>query len=329
MKKILVICLMFILIISSISVFAASSQYSDNVYCVSTPDDEPVPYPPEISSSEENYFDNEINNASLEEAEKSKIWEEYGFTKEEFDNFPDALRNAMLFEPEEIGKSFGVPTREDLARWEEKENEINAANNEDFSTQSTTNEVRNAVGEFIQTKPYTCGPASARNAINGYLWAHYTSNGLAIPMEPWWGDVPTEDRLGDSDNLNTNTSGTAFDSRWESVMNWFVPGNNYTLKWGTNSNWENTFWSNVKSTLNKSGNYNVIVDLYGTITSANQINYEYPIGSSYAHYICVFGYDPDDSTVFVEDSHNTHSLHMYRVSYSKVAKACQARGIVW
>lgn len=73
----------------------------------------------------------------------------------------------------------------------------------------------------------------------------------------------------------------------------------------------------------------MIVDLFGRITTENQLNYEYAVGDSYAHYVCVFGYDPSDSTVFIEDSHHNHSIHMFRVPYTKVAKACQKRGIIW
>ena len=127
MKKILAVCLVFVMAFG-LNVFAAdenSDLYSQDAYCVSTPDDEPVPYPPEAPDDWIDDIDGEINalpnSISLEEAEANKIWEDYGYTKEEFDKFPDALKNAMLYEPEEIGKSFGVPTREDLARWNEKE----------------------------------------------------------------------------------------------------------------------------------------------------------------------------------------------------------------
>lgn len=323
MKKYLSLLIVMCLVITSFSAFAAT----ENDYIL-TPDEGEVPYPPEVTKSNQVVVTElpiEENNISLEEAEKSKIWEKYGYTKDEFDEFPESLRLAMLYEPEQIGISFDVPTREEIAEWEEKEKTVLTENN---NTRSTANEVRNAVGEFIQQKSYTCGPASARNAINGYLWHHYTSKGLAIPSAVYWGDVPSEERLAAADNLNTNSSGTSFGSQWKTVLDYFLPGRGYTLQWGS-SGWESSFWTKVKTTLNLSGNYNVIGNLYGTITTANQINSEYIVGGSYAHYICIFGYDPDDSTVFIEDSHNNHSIHMFRVSYSKAAKACQGRGIIW
>lgn len=323
MKKYLSLLVALSLVLTSFSVFAAV----ENDY-VLTPDDGEVPYPPEVTINSQvivTPLPIDEKNITLEEAEKSKIWEEYGYTKEEFDNFPESLRLAMLYEPEQIGISYDVPTRKDLAEWKEKERNVILESN---STRSTANEVRNAVGEFIQQKPYTCGPASARNAINGYLWHHYTSKGKAIPSEIYWGEVPSEDRLGAADNLNTDSSGTSFGSKWKTVLDYFLPGRGYTLQWGS-SGWESSFWTKVKTTLKLSGNYNVIGNLYGTITTANQLNSEYAVGGSYAHYICIFGYDPDDSTVFIEDSHNTHSIHMFRANYSKVAKACQRRGIIW
>lgn len=278
MKKYLSLLTTICVIAMSISVYAAT----ENDY-VLTPDEGEVPYPPEITNSQiiVTELPTEESRISIEEAEKSKIWENYGYTKEEFDEFPESLRLAMLYEPEQIGISFDVPTREEVAEWEEKEKSVLRENS---SMRSTANEVRNAVGEFIQEKSYTCGPASARNAINGYLWYHYTSKGLSIPSAIYWGDVPSESRLADSDNLQTTTSGTSFGSQWKTVLDYFLPGRGYTLQWGS-SGWESDFWTKVKTTLNKSGNYNVIGNLYGTITTANQINSEYSVGSSYAHYI--------------------------------------------
>ena len=194
MKKYLSLLVALSLVLTSFSVFAAV----ENDY-VLTPDDGEVPYPPEVTINSQvivTPLPIDEKNITLEEAEKSKIWEEYGYTKEEFDNFPESLRLAMLYEPEQIGISYDVPTRKDLAEWEEKER-------------------------------------------------------------------------------------------------------------------------------------NVILESNSTRSTANQLNSEYAVGGSYAHYICIFGYDPDDSTVFIEDSHNTHSIHMFRANYSKVAKACQRRGIIW
>lgn len=332
MKKYLSLLIALSMVLTSFSVFATS----ENNY-VLTPDEGEVPYPPEVTVNSQvvvTPLPVDEKNITLEETEKNKIWEKYGYTKSEFDAFPSALREAMLFTPEEIGKSFEVPTKEDFARWEAKEKAEQLRISSDTSTtntRSTANEVRNAVGEFIQEKTYTCGPASARNAINGYLWHHYTKYGNAIPSEPWWGVVPSESRLGNWDNLQTeHYEQTPFATRWEQVMNYFVPNRptGYTLQWGFDG-WESSFWTKVKTTLNLSGNYNVIGNLFGTITSANQINSEYPIGGSYMHYICIFGYDPDDSTVFIEDSHYAHSIHMFRVAYTKAAKACKQRGIIW
>ncbi len=329
MKKYLSLFIVMSLVVTSFSVFAVTK----NDYIL-TPDEGEVPYPPQVSTSGQVVV-NELpiveNDITLEEAEKSKIWEKYGYTKEEFDNFPSSLREAMLFTPEEIGKSFEVPTKEDFARWEAKEKSEKLRLSSETSTmnmRSSANEVRNAVGEFEQDEPYTCGPAAARNAINGYLWHHYTKYGNSIPSVPWQGVVPSEELL--ANDLQTTTGGTEFNARWEDVLDRYIPNRpgGYTQQWGS-SGWESSFWNKVKTTLNLNGNYNVIGNLWGPINSSNQINSEYIIGSSYAHYVCIFGYDPDDNTVFIEDSHDEHNIHMFRVSYSKAAKACQGRGIIW
>lgn len=85
----------------------------------------------------------------------------------------------------------------------------------------------------------------------------------------------------------------------------------------------------MRRTLNKSGNYNVIVDLFGYINSENAINPEYGDENFYSHYVCVFGYDPDDTTFFVQDSNHNHEMHTFRINYRKIARACKQRGIVW
>lgn len=50
-------------------------------------------------------------------------------------------------------------------------------------------------------------------------------------MTPWRGVVPEEKLLANINHLKTEVSqNTPFESQWESVMNLYVPGNNYTLK---------------------------------------------------------------------------------------------------
>lgn len=155
MKKCLSLFMLMCLFLTSSYVFAEG-----DIDCILTPAEGKIPYPHEVQIDRRviiNEIPDEEKTISLEKAEKNKIWEKYGYTKEEFDNFPDSLRDAMLFTPEEIGKSFGVPTREDFARWAEKEQqEKQRAESEAkiiptniVTPRSSANEVRNAVGEFI------------------------------------------------------------------------------------------------------------------------------------------------------------------------------------
>lgn len=135
MKKYLSLLIAMCLVITSFSVFAST----ENDYIL-TPDEGEVPYPPEVSTNSQivvNALPIEENNITLEEAEKNKIWEKYGYTKEEFDAFPSSLREAMLFTPEEIGKSFEVPTKEDFARWEAKEKSEQLRLSSETSTMNT------------------------------------------------------------------------------------------------------------------------------------------------------------------------------------------------
>lgn len=60
----------------------------------------------------------------------------FGFTKEEFNELPISLRKAILTEPEEIGKSFQIPTKEEWERSKEiekrKMEEIEEAERKEF-----------------------------------------------------------------------------------------------------------------------------------------------------------------------------------------------------
>ena len=60
----------------------------------------------------------------------------------------------------------------------------------------------NSVGTYMQTTGYNCGPATARNIINGYVYKH-------------GGSVPSEATL--ASNLGTTTNGTNFGSTWVNV----------------------------------------------------------------------------------------------------------------
>lgn len=168
----------------------------------------------------------------------------------------------------------------------------------------------NSVGTFRQSQSYTCGPASARNLINGYVYI----NG---------GTVPSESTL--STALGTTTSGTSFSATpWQNTLNTYASGNNYLLTWAS-TNWNTNLATRVISTIDKPGCYNVIGDLYNGATST-------PIHSVYAngaaHYICIYGYNNSDGYYYVSDS-NSAAPVTYTTPYINMANSTQQRGIVW
>jgi len=168
----------------------------------------------------------------------------------------------------------------------------------------------NAVGTMRQSLSYTCGPASARNLINGYVWV----NG---------GTVPTEAHL--VTDLGTTSSGTAFSATpWQNTLNSHSPGNNYTLQWAT-SNWNTNLANKVMYTIDKSNNYDVIGDLYHGATST-PVNPVYSNGA--AHYICVYGYNDSSHIYYIADSYTAAPV-TYTTPYINLANSTQQRGIVW
>lgn len=243
-----------------------------------------------------NYYMDKMAPYNLENftVNNTQLCEQYGFDKEEFNELPAALRKAILTEPEEIGKSFSIPAKEELRKREILEQEKMQNIIELKPMRALKGEVINKVGTYVQKEYYTCGPSAAKNAIAGY----------EIHNGGDESDAPSISTL--SDDLNTTTDGTGFESHWEE-----------------------SFWGKVKFTLNRTNNYNVIVNLYGDITSSSQINSEYNVGDFCAHYVCAFGYDPIDKMVFVQYSHDKHSIHNFRVPHKNIARACKGRGIIW
>ncbi len=137
------------------------------------------------------------------------------------------------------------------------------------------------------------------------------------------GTCPSEATL--RSNLGTTTAGTDFGSKIPTTLNQYAPGNNYTLTWGTASGWTNTMASDIEYTINKTGSYDVIGDLYHGASST-------PIHSAYqngaAHYICVYGYNNTSRYFYIADS-NSAAPVQYTTPYTNLGNSTQQRGIIW
>lgn len=192
-----------------------------------------------------------------------------------------------------------------------------------MSVMSATSRI-NPVGTYRQAESYTCGPASARNLIYGYVQAQ-------------GGTVPTETTL--KADLGTTTQGTGFDAtKWENTLNNYAPGNGYLLKWGT-SNWEYDMGYRVIYTIDQgttipyppysyfTDGYNVIGDMYYENGVSDAMDPVYD-KNFVAHYICIYGYDDSTDMYYISDS-NSQAPVQYQASYSSTAMATQQRGIIW
>ena len=174
----------------------------------------------------------------------------------------------------------------------------------------------NLVGTFKQSDSNTCGPASARNAIIGYL--AYNDNNYTAPSE---GD------LGDSAYLNTNLSGTDFNaSRWGYTMSYFCPKYAYLLCWGTN-NWNSDLQAKVIYTIDRPYNVNVIANLNHGYTTT-PINPAYTNGI--AHYVCVYGYNDNAGVKKYNICDSKSSVTTkYTTDYLNLANSTVSRGVIW
>lgn len=173
----------------------------------------------------------------------------------------------------------------------------------------------NSVGNYKQTKDYTCGPATARNIINGYVYNH-------------GGYVPSESTLASA--LGTTSNGTNFGNNWISVMNKYAPGNNYIISEGWRySRWTSHLQTAVPYVIEKSKNYGMVANInHGQTESGNVIHPHYA-NKRTAHYVAVHGYE-GNSNVFISDSNNKMSGNrMYKTSYYKLGYSTKARGVIW
>lgn len=162
----------------------------------------------------------------------------------------------------------------------------------------------NRVGTNVQSNSYYCDPASAQNLIQGYI---STFGG---------GSIPTQATL--AGNLYTTTSGTDFTSRWSTVLDYYAPGNKYTLEW---INSQHQVESNIIWTIYKS--YNVILDLNHNSSNPYPIHPQYAGGI--AHYVVVYGYNDPNKTCSISDSNGsvrTYSTGFRNAYYSGM-------GMVW
>ena len=176
----------------------------------------------------------------------------------------------------------------------------------------------NSVGKFEQEKYYTCGPAAAKNLVNGYAYA----NGLSVPSE-----YTFEKALG------TTKDGTGFGPNWTRVLNQYAPGNNYTRESGNDypvlDNWIKKVQNSVIWTIDKSKNYNVIANLYHDPAKASWCVNDVYANKQVAHYVTIYGYTPNG--VYISDSNQlfTDSTRTYYTGNWSMGYTTQARGIVW
>ena len=168
----------------------------------------------------------------------------------------------------------------------------------------------------MQTTGYNCGPATARNIINGYVYKH-------------GGSVPSEATL--ASNLGTTTNGTNFGSTWVNVMNKYAPGNNYTLTWGysNSTDWANRLRTIVPFTINKSKNYGIVANINHGPRAASETIHSYYANKNVGHYVAVHGYDGDRAHISDSNNGMTNYNRLYTTGYYSLGRSTQNRGVVW
>lgn len=185
----------------------------------------------------------------------------------------------------------------------------------------------NYVGNYMQEKYYTCGPAAAKNLIAGYVWANDGSSpSFASTMSSLY--IPEESQL--ESELGTTTSGTNFGAQWTNVLNKYARGNNYTIQPGLNlqRDWEVKLRNCVVGTINKTSNYNVIANLNHGPSGKDSCVNDFYANKYVAHYVTIYGYD--DSRVFISDSNDKMGRNRkYSTGYYSMAYTTRNRGIVW
>lgn len=175
----------------------------------------------------------------------------------------------------------------------------------------------NYVGHFRQTYKNTCGPTAAKNTISGYTQYNGGNSPSEVTLAQALGVVP--------DNSTNPSAGAAFDAtKWQNTLNTYAPGNNYTLQWGW-SGWSSTLTNNVIYTIDKSKNYNVVVNLYHGVSST-AVRPEFANGVR--HYVSVYGYHDPVGYYAISDSYSIVP-QTYTASYYNTAQSCYQRGIIW
>ena len=215
---------------------------------------------------------------------------------------------------------------QEAVKYMEEKNRLIESN--DLKSMSSRSSKTNLIGNFKQNCSYTCGPASARNLIKGYVDANNYSN------------VPTEATLASTDYLQTTTSGTSFEDRvWQHTLYEFAPGQLYYVVWGSGSReqWKGEVKTRVNSTLDKRvywypaskyvDNFNVIANLYYTNGT------QYPIYPYYdltvvRHYVTVYGYNNNTEIYKIADSNNSVPMY-FETDYVCLSESVKGRGIIW
>lgn len=158
----------------------------------------------------------------------------------------------------------------------------------------------NKTGYNGQINGYYCGPAAAQNIIEGYLRAKGITN------------ETTQETL--ARELGTTVNGTNFDAqKWSTVLNKYTGGGNYYEALWTSS-WAlpqaNLLASKIQMTIDKSNNYNVLLDLNIAANRNDVITY-YRNGSGLYHYIAAYGYDDSKRTIAIVDSNKASYVPRY------------------
>jgi hypothetical protein len=221
------------------------------------------------------------------------------------------------------------PSKEELALEQEKYKEAvryMEAKAKDIKATSSSSSKINLVGGYRQATDYTCGPASARNLIKGFVDANNYSY------------VPTESVL--ATELKTTTSGTSFEtSIWQNPLYTYAPGNLYYVAWGSGSvsEWKEAVKTRINTTLDKRvywypasrylENFNVIANLYYTNGTSYPIRPEYN-RSVVRHHITVYGYNNNTETYYIADSNSSVPVY-YTTSYVNLSESVRGRGIIW
>ncbi|MGN0144928.1 MAG: C39 family peptidase [Clostridium sp.] len=161
-----------------------------------------------------------------------------------------------------------------------------------------------------QEKGYWCGPAAAYCATRG---ANSQANFATL--------------------LGTTKNGTNFSSAWKTVLNNFLPGNNYTLMSASNySNWRSKLKDSIIYTIDKG--YPVIADCHITSNSDTWLCNGYSYATNTWHYVTVAGYDDLPNTnpaqVYIGDSNTASGIsRRYWTSLDKLKAATSDMGIIW